>query len=75
MSKTYHHGERRLRVRAIRKDPPDLRRMARALIELARAQAEAEAQALHEQKPARDSATDPDTATDNDKDRQTGDEA
>ena len=45
MSRTYHRGERRIRVQGIRKDPPDLRRLARALIELAKLQAEAEAQA------------------------------
>jgi hypothetical protein len=47
MSRTYHHGERRLRVRGIRQDPTDLRRLARALIDLAQAQAEAEAEAEH----------------------------
>lgn len=48
MSRTFHHGERRIRARGIRQDPPDLRRIARALIALAEAQAEAEAQALVE---------------------------
>lgn len=43
MSRTFHHGERRIRVRGIKRDPADLRRLARALIELAQAQAEAEA--------------------------------
>ena len=42
MSRTYHHGERRSRAR-IRKNPPDLRRVARSFIALAQAQAEAEA--------------------------------
>ena len=50
MSRTFHHGERRIRVRAIRKDPPDLRRLARALIELAELQAEAEAEAEYERR-------------------------
>ena len=45
MSRTFHHGERRIRVRGIKRDPTDLRRLARALIELAQAQAEAEAEA------------------------------
>jgi hypothetical protein len=49
MSRTFHHGERRIRVRAIRNSPPDLRRLARALIELAQAQAEAEAEAAAKQ--------------------------
>jgi hypothetical protein len=49
MSRTYHHGkDRQIRVRGIRR-PTDLRRLARALIELEyqRAQAEAEAEAEH----------------------------
>lgn len=45
MSRTYHDGERSIRVRGVRKDPIDLRRLARALIALAQAQAEADAQA------------------------------
>ncbi len=52
MSRTFHHGERRIRVRGIKRDPADLRRLARALIELAQAQAEAEAEAEHEDKQA-----------------------
>lgn len=48
MSRTFHHGERKIRVRAIRKDPPDLRRLARALIALVEAEAEAEALAEEE---------------------------
>jgi hypothetical protein len=52
MSRTYHHGkDRRIRVRGIRR-PTDLKRLARALIELEyqQAQAEAEAAAEHQQK-------------------------
>lgn len=45
MSRTFHHGERRIRVKAIRRNPPDARGMARALIGLALAQIEADAQA------------------------------
>ena len=48
MSRTYHQGERRIRVRGVRRDATDLRRLARALIELAQAQTEAEAKADHE---------------------------
>jgi hypothetical protein len=51
MSRTYHHGkDRRIRVRGIRR-PTDLKRLARALIELEyqQAQAEAEAKAEHQQ--------------------------
>lgn len=51
MSRTFHHGERRIRARGIRQDPPDLRRVARALIALAEAQAEADAQAAAESAP------------------------
>ncbi len=39
---------RRISIRAVRKDPPDLRKLSRALIALAIAQEEAEAQAEHE---------------------------
>lgn len=51
MSRTYHHGERRIRVRGVRRKPTDLRRLARALIELEyqKAQAEAEAEAANRQ--------------------------
>jgi hypothetical protein len=48
MSKTFRSGERRIRVRAIRREVPDYRKLARALIELAQAQAEAEAKAEHQ---------------------------
>jgi hypothetical protein len=48
MSRTFRKGDRHIRARGIRQDPPDLRRIARALIALAEAQAEAEAQALVE---------------------------
>jgi hypothetical protein len=40
--------KRRLRVRAIHREQPDLAKLARALIEIAVAQVEAEAQAEHE---------------------------
>jgi hypothetical protein len=42
--------ERRISVRAVRRDPPDLRKLSRALIALAAAQAEADAQAEHVQR-------------------------
>lgn len=47
-------SERRIRVRAIRRDPPDIKKLSRALIALAMAQAQAEvdAQAEHEKKTA-----------------------
>jgi hypothetical protein len=45
MSRTYHHSkDRRIRVRGIRR-PTDLQRLARALIELEQARAEAAAEA------------------------------
>jgi hypothetical protein len=46
MSRTFHHGERHIRVRGIRR-PTDLKRLARTLIELEVARAEAEAEAEH----------------------------
>jgi hypothetical protein len=45
-------GDRRLRVRGIRRDPPDLRKLASALIDLAQAQAEADASAEHARREA-----------------------
>lgn len=50
MSRTFHHGERRIRVRGVRHAEPDLRKLARALIDLAQAQAEAEAEQQHKQR-------------------------
>jgi hypothetical protein len=53
MSRTFHHGERRIRVRAIRRQEPDLRKLAGALIDLAQAQLEADAERQHKRrKPA-----------------------
>jgi hypothetical protein len=50
MSRTFHHGkDRRIRVRGIRR-PTDLRRLARVLIELEAAKAEADAEAQHQTK-------------------------
>lgn len=43
-------SKRRLVVRSERRDPPDYRKLSRALIALAQAQAEKEAQAEHEAK-------------------------
>ena len=40
--------ERRISVRAVRRDPPDLRKLSQALIALAMTQAEAEAQSDRE---------------------------
>ena len=49
MSRTFHHGERRARVGADRRKDPNLRKLARALIDLAQLQAEADAEAQHKQ--------------------------
>jgi hypothetical protein len=50
MSRTYHHGkDRRIRVRGERR-PTDIRRLARALIELEYQQAQKEAEAEREAK-------------------------
>jgi hypothetical protein len=46
MSRTFHDGDRRIRVKGIRR-PTDLKRLARVLIELEQAKAEAEAEAEH----------------------------
>jgi hypothetical protein len=47
MSRTYHHGKnRRIRVQGVRR-PTDLKRLARALIDLEAAKAEAEAEQDH----------------------------
>lgn len=45
MSRTYRHSDNHIHVQGIRKDSPDLRRLARALIALAEAQAESDAEA------------------------------
>ena len=48
MSKTFRNQERNIRVRGIQRGQPDLRRLARVLISLAQAEAEAAAQAEHQ---------------------------
>jgi hypothetical protein len=47
MTKPKQRG-RRIRIRTIRRDPPDLQKLSRALIALALAQSESEAKAEHE---------------------------
>ena len=49
MSRTFHHGERQIRVRGVRREDPDLRKLARALIEIVQAEAEAEAEREHKE--------------------------
>lgn len=46
--KKSHHQDRHIRVRSDRKDVPDLKKFASAVIALAQARAEAEAQEQHE---------------------------
>lgn len=45
--------ERRISVRTIRRDSPDLRKLSRALIALAQADAEAQAQAINPETKSR----------------------
>jgi len=45
--------DRRLRIRSIRRNPPDFQKLAGALIELAQAQVEADAEAEHALRKAR----------------------
>ena len=45
--KTSHRQERRFTVRSVRRDPVDMTKLSRALISLARAEAEREAEAQH----------------------------
>ena len=56
MSRTYRRGERRIRVKAIRRESPDLKRLSRVALELAKAKQEMEAEA--EARTRADSSTD-----------------
>jgi hypothetical protein len=47
-------NERRIRIRAIRRDPPDVKKLSRALIALAMAQAQAEVEARAEHQTKKD---------------------
>lgn len=49
MSKKRHHQERRIRVRGIQRKQVDVKKLGKAVIALAVAQAEKEAQAEHRQ--------------------------
>lgn len=53
-TKKGHRPERRISVRGVRREHPDLRKLAQALIALAQAQAEAEAEAQHRSKQSAD---------------------
>lgn len=50
--------DRRIRVRSIRREPPDIRKLGAAAIELAKAQAEADAQVEHERRLLRRRSSD-----------------
>lgn len=53
MSRTYHHGSKRefkIRIRAVKRERQDIRRLGRALIELAQAELEKEAECEHKQR-------------------------
>lgn len=49
-SKGDQRRERRISIRSVRREEPDTRKLARALIAIVQAQAEAEAQAQHTHK-------------------------
>jgi hypothetical protein len=44
------HKDKHIRIRGERRDQPDIRKLSRAVIALAQAQAEKEAEALHAEK-------------------------
>jgi hypothetical protein len=50
MSRTFHDGSRRIRVRGIRRKQPDLRKLGQALLDIVQAEAEAQAEQEHQQK-------------------------
>lgn len=57
-----HKQERRFRVRGVRRDPPDIRKLSKALIGLALAEAEREAQAEQAARARKSAGTSPDSA-------------
>ena len=50
MSRTFHDGSRRIRVRGIRRKQPDLRKLGQALLDIVQAEAEALAEQEHRRK-------------------------
>lgn len=50
MSRTFHDGSRRIRVRGVRRAEPDLRKLGLALLDIVQAEAEAEAERQHKDK-------------------------
>jgi hypothetical protein len=59
--KNTRHEERRFTVRGVRRDPPDIGKLSRALIGLAQAEAEREAQAEQTARQAKPEAVSNDT--------------
>jgi hypothetical protein len=56
-TKRRYRDDRRITVRGVRRDPPDIRKLSRALISLAMAEAEREAQAEQTAREAASAAT------------------
>lgn len=52
------YEQRQVSVRSVRRDPPDIRKLSKALIALAMAEAEHEAQAEQQTRPATSSKAD-----------------
>lgn len=50
MSRTFHDGSRRIRVRGIRRKQPDLRKLGLALLDIVQAEAEARAAEEHQRR-------------------------
>jgi hypothetical protein len=76
MSRTYRKGvgdNKDIHVRGVRRDPPDLRGMARALIELAQLEAEAEKQ--HKRRRRRGARNPANDSTDSSRTSNPGDAA
>lgn len=61
MSRTYRREERRIRVKAIRRESPDLKRLSRVALELAKAKDEMEAEEVARAR-TRSSTDDQDTS-------------
>jgi hypothetical protein len=54
MSRTFHDGSRRIRVRGIRRKQPDLRKLGMALLDIVQAEAEARAAEEHQRRQDKD---------------------
>jgi hypothetical protein len=50
MSRTFHDGSRRIRVRGIRRKQPDLRKLGLALLDIVQAEAERQAAEEHQRR-------------------------